>query len=86
MVCKCLRWLGAPSSEITELKLTMSWMFRGRPPQPKNVILWGSSGTGKTLLLAEMLMMRIAHYRDGHRDGPTGRRGVDIIQKTHGVT
>ena len=28
----------------------------------KNVILFGGSGTGKTLILAELLKMRIAHY------------------------
>ena len=64
IVCKSLRWFGATVEEIAELKLITAWLFRGRPHQPKNVILWGSSGTGKTLLLAEMLMMRIAHYRD----------------------
>ena len=43
----------------------MGWLLGGRPPRPKNVILMGSSGTGKTLILAEMLMMRIAYYREG---------------------
>ena len=30
---------------------------------PKNVILYGSSGTGKTLLLAEILKIKIAHFK-----------------------
>ena len=30
---------------------------------PKNVILYGSSGTGKTLLLAEVLKIKIAHFK-----------------------
>ena len=30
--------------------------------QPKNIFLWGSSGTGKTLLLAQVLGMKISHY------------------------
>ena len=29
---------------------------------PKNVFLWGSSGTGKTLLLAQILSMKISHF------------------------
>ena len=31
--------------------------------QPKNIILWGSSGTGKTILLTEALTMKINHYK-----------------------
>ena len=31
--------------------------------QPKNVFLWGSSGTGKTLLLTQILSMKVSHYR-----------------------
>ena len=30
---------------------------------PKNVILYGSSGTGKTVLLAEILKIKIAHFK-----------------------
>ena len=30
---------------------------------PKNLILYGSSGTGKTLLLAEILKIKIAHFK-----------------------
>ena len=30
--------------------------------QTKNVLLWGDNGTGKTLLLAEALLMRISFY------------------------
>ena len=30
---------------------------------PKNVILFGGSGAGKTLILAEILMMRVAFYK-----------------------
>ena len=30
---------------------------------PKNFILYGSSGTGKTLLLAEVLKIKIAHFK-----------------------
>ena len=30
--------------------------------QPKNIFLWGSSGTGKTIILAEVLKMKISHY------------------------
>ena len=30
---------------------------------PKNVILYGSSGTGKTLLLVEILRIKIAHFK-----------------------
>ena len=31
--------------------------------QPKNIILWGSSGTGKTILLTEALSMKVNHYK-----------------------
>ena len=31
--------------------------------QPKNVFLWGSSGTGKTIILTEILKMKISHYK-----------------------
>ena len=30
--------------------------------QPKNIFLWGSSGTGKTIILTEVLKMKISHY------------------------
>ena len=30
--------------------------------QPQNVFLWGSSGTGKTIMLAEAMKMKISHY------------------------
>ena len=30
---------------------------------PKNLILYGSSGTGKTLLLVETLRIKVAHYK-----------------------
>ena len=30
---------------------------------PKNLILYGSSGTGKTLLLVEILKIKIAHFK-----------------------
>ena len=30
--------------------------------QPKNIFLWGSSGTGKTIILTEILKMKISHY------------------------
>ena len=33
---------------------------------PKNVILWGGSGTGKTVVLSELMNMRIAFYRRRH--------------------
>ena len=31
--------------------------------QPKNIVLWGTSGTGKTILLTETLAMKVNHYR-----------------------
>ena len=31
--------------------------------QPKNIFLWGSSGTGKTIILTEVLKMKISHYK-----------------------
>ena len=31
--------------------------------QPKNVFLWGSSGTGKTFLITQILGMKISHYK-----------------------
>ena len=31
--------------------------------KPKNILLWGSSGTGKTLILAQLLLMRVSHYK-----------------------
>ena len=31
--------------------------------QPKNIILWGSAGTGKTILLSEVLSMKVNHYK-----------------------
>ena len=31
--------------------------------QPKNIFLWGSSGTGKTVILTEILKMKISHYK-----------------------
>ena len=31
--------------------------------QPKNIFLWGSSGTGKTIVLTEVLKMKISHYK-----------------------
>ena len=31
--------------------------------QPKNIFLWGSSGTGKTIILSEVLKMKISHYK-----------------------
>ena len=31
--------------------------------QNKNVFLWGSPGTGKTLLLSQMLSMKVSHYK-----------------------
>ena len=34
--------------------------------QPKNVFLWGSSGTGKTIVLAEVLKIKISHYKKEH--------------------
>ena len=34
--------------------------------QPKNVFLWGSSGTGKTIILTEVLKMKISHYKRKH--------------------
>ena len=30
--------------------------------QPKNIFLWGSSGTGKTIILTEVLKIKISHY------------------------
>ena len=30
---------------------------------PKNIFLWGSSGTGKTLLLVETLKMYLAYFK-----------------------
>ena len=40
--------------------------------KPRNIFLWGSTGTGKTLLLIEALLMKISQYR---REG----RQLDII-------
>ena len=37
--------------------------------QAKNVILWGGSGTGKTVVITEVMNMRIAYYK---------RRGIPI--------
>ena len=34
--------------------------------QPKNIFLWGSSGTGKTIILTEILKMKISHYKKKH--------------------
>ena len=31
--------------------------------QPKNIFLWGSSGTGKTIVLTEVLKMKISYYK-----------------------
>ena len=31
--------------------------------QPRNIFLWGSSGTGKTIILTEILKMKISHYK-----------------------
>ena len=31
--------------------------------QPRNIFLWGSSGTGKTIMLTEILKMKISHYK-----------------------
>ena len=31
--------------------------------KPKNIFLWGSSGTGKTFLLSQILGMKISHYK-----------------------
>ena len=31
--------------------------------KPQNIILWGSHGTGKTLLLAQTLVMKISNYK-----------------------
>ena len=32
--------------------------------QPKNLFLWGSSGTGKTIILAEVLRMKMSYYKN----------------------
>ena len=32
--------------------------------QFKNVLLWGSSGTGKTLLLSQLLSMKVSHFKN----------------------
>ena len=37
--------------------------LNGLNARPKNVFLWGSSGTGKTLLLVEILKMYLAHFK-----------------------
>ena len=37
--------------------------LNGLNTRPKNVFLWGSSGTGKTLLLVEILKMYSAHFK-----------------------
>ena len=34
--------------------------------QPKNIFLWGSSGTGKTIVLTEVLKMKISHFKRIH--------------------
>ena len=31
--------------------------------KPQNVILWGSSGTGKTILLSQALGMKFSHFK-----------------------
>ena len=31
--------------------------------QPKNIFLWGSSGTGKTLLLTQALNIKLSYYK-----------------------
>ena len=30
---------------------------------PKNILIWGSSGTGKTLLLTQILGIKISYYK-----------------------
>ena len=37
--------------------------LNGLNARPKNVFLWGSSGTGKTLLLAEILKIYLAYFK-----------------------
>jgi hypothetical protein len=44
--------------------------------KPRNIFLWGSSGSGKTLLLIEALLMKISQYR---REG----RHLEVIATSY---
>ena len=47
---------------------------------PKNIILYGSAGTGKTLLLVEILRMKVAHYK------MLARKPIKVIIAAYGST
>ena len=51
-------------SEEDFISLYEEWRLNDNTP--KNVILWGGSGTGKTVILSELMNMRIAFYRRRH--------------------
>ena len=46
--------------------------------QPKNIVLWGSSGTGKTLLLTQALSIKISHFKKQEYKGEKYKLNVII--------
>ena len=65
------RWMTHPPTEsrLVELDQGQEDVVRKIAEQkPRNIFLWGSSGTGKTLMLVEALLMKISQYRrEGRR-------------------